>query len=103
MKLMVPTFWCEAMLTEDIYLEDRKIAAGEIIRLPYGVAIQAYARGSVSVIKDAENTHIQAERMLAQYGPDCWFPQPLQTLAKVEAYLNEQGPDQNAPSSPLVH
>lgn len=90
MKLMVPTLWCDAMLTTPVSVAGKNFAAGEIVRLPYGVVIQAIALGTVTVIKNADAVHAEATDMLAQYGPDSWFPQPIQTIAKLGEWMAEQ-------------
>lgn len=100
MKLMVPTLWCEAMLTMPLSVAGKNFAAGELVSLPYGVVIQAIALGTITVIKNADAVHAEATEMLAQYGPDSWFPQPIQTIAKLGEWMAEQHrlkTDENVP------
>lgn len=101
MKLMVPTLYVQAMLAQPLDLGETQFKAGEIIKMPYGTALQAYTMGVVRAIQDADKMHEEASKMLMEYGPDAWFPQPLQTLAKVVEHTDKNVV--NAPSSALVH
>lgn len=102
MKIMVPTVYAQVLLSQPLEVNGHKFAAGEILKIPYGVAIQAYALGTVKSIVDAENKHAEATKMLAQYGPDSWFPESLQSLARLTEFLDEKSP-QNAPTTLSLH
>lgn len=90
MKLMVPTLWCRAMLATPLEVAGKSFATGELVDLPYGVVLQAIALKQISVIEHADAVHAEATSMLAQYGPDSWFPQPIQTIAKLGEWMAEQ-------------
>jgi hypothetical protein len=101
MKLMVPTLWCMAMLTAPIEVAGQRFGAGEMVRIPYGVALMAFSLGVVTVIQDAEQIHAEATEVLQKYGPDSWFPQPVQTISKVGEWLASLSKAQNdAPEGP---
>lgn len=99
---MVPTVWVNAMLTQPIAVAGQRFNAGEMVKIPYGVALQAYACGIVTVIQDADAMHAEALMMLEKYGPDSWFPQAVQTINKVGEWLaslskSKQTPEPNVP------
>jgi hypothetical protein len=102
MKITVPTLWVEALLTSSLEVAGNKFAAGEIVKIPYGVALQAHVIGTVATIKDADKMHVEATMMLQKFGPDSWFPQSIQTCAKISEWLSEVAA-QNAPSTPTKH
>jgi len=89
MNLMVPTLWCKATLRQQIVLGNEVRHVGELVDLPYGVALQGLAQGVVGAIKDADEKHLEALHMLDIYGGDSWFPPHFQTIGRVKDYLAE--------------
>jgi hypothetical protein len=102
----VPTFSVSCSLREDLVVKGQVAAKkGEMIRLPYGVALQGIAQRVIGAIENEEKAHADAMHAIAQYGADAWFPKSLQTmnfleeyLAKAEAMGFEAGKRANAPA-----
>lgn len=101
MTLMVPTLWVDAILTCSLTIGKEIFKAGELVKLPYGVALQARVTGTVAVISNEDEAHAQAAQYLKDYGPDSWFPAPVQTLGKfwrhIEAQRHAKGEAQEVP------
>ena len=99
-RLMVPTQWVNAMLAVPCNFDGTPHNPGEMVRLPYGSAIQLLAVGAVRTIENAENEHISAMENLAVYGPDSWFAPHMQTIGKIREVLETGQPQRtNAPST----
>jgi hypothetical protein len=81
MKLGVPTFKVKCTLREEIISNSVKHAPGEVVELPYGIALQGMAQGVVGAIVGAESAHLVALEYIGRYGADSWFPSEFQTLA----------------------
>lgn len=88
MNLVVPTVWCKCTIRSATLLGGIMRAPGEIIDLPYGVALQGIAQGVIGVLVDADDKHLEALEQLAIYGGDAWFPAHLQTIGRVKDYFN---------------
>jgi len=101
MTLMVPTLWVNALLTVPLTIGKQIFKAGELVKLPYGIALQARVTGTVTALENENEAHAQAAQYLQDYGPDSWFPSPVQTLGKfwrhIEAQRQAKGEAQNVP------
>jgi len=85
MQFNVPTFMCKAMLAFD--LPDQGWKAGQIVDLPYGVAVTLHAQGGVTALMEPQKTHTEAQIQLKIYGADAWFPSGAQTSSRLAEYL----------------
>lgn len=88
--LFVPTLYVEAMVKREMVINGRTFKVGELMRVPYGVALQGLATGTYSAIKDEDAMHMQAIQDLQQYGPDCWFPIGIQTMHRFWAEYEQK-------------
>lgn len=98
MQLTCPTLMVTVLLGQDLAAGGRKFCAGETVKIPYGVALQAYATGLVKAFVDATETHERASKMIIEFGADAWFPANMKTLTHINVALN-----QTAPTTPAIH
>jgi hypothetical protein len=101
--LMVPTVWAEALLTVGITVAGREFKAGEIVKVPYGVAVQGMATGTFTAIKNADAVHAEANEHFATYGPDSWFPASSQTLFKFWSHIQAERDKRNPIPAETAH
>jgi len=103
MNLMVPTLWVNAMCACPISAGGKTAVTGEIMRVPYGVALQGLATGAFSTIENASEMHAHGIAHLQEYGPDSWFPQQSQTLGKFWAYVEQRRAEKAAGVETTTH
>lgn len=86
------------LLGQELAAGGRTFRAGETVKIPYGVALQAYATGLVRAFVDSTETHERASKTIIEFGADAWFPENMKTLTHVNVALAT-----NAPTSPSLH
>jgi hypothetical protein len=94
MKLVVPTTWCKCTLREQLVLGGEIRHPGEIVDLPYGIALDGMAHGIIGAILDADAKHAEAIDALEIYGGDAWFPPHFQTIGRLKDYFAEAQKEQ---------
>lgn len=87
MMIVVPTVYCEVLITQGFRTEEKKYAPGEIAELPYGLALYLKAIGFAGAIIDELQKHAEAAESLKVYGGDSWFSPDKQTISRMAEYL----------------
>lgn len=100
MRYVVPTFSVQCMLRQTIVVSGKAHPAGTIVKLAYGIALQALAQGVVGAIVNASAAHDEALAYIAKYGADSWFPPTLQTVNHVIQALAEAEVEAEKPEKP---
>jgi hypothetical protein len=100
MRVMVPTLYAEGMLTRSLTVGGKHFKLGELVKVPYGVALQGLATGTFSCLRNEAAIHAEAIENLSTYGPDSWFTASVQTIGKLWDYLQQNRDTPEVPRSP---